>query len=67
MDLTESNKAIIERKSYYELLERWRFGISGDPWLQGETGTYWARRMAELKAKDPSGAVSDSKALGWNR
>lgn len=65
MDLTEENKATIDAKSHYELLERWRFAPSGDEWFQGATGQYWKERMALMRDKDPGGAVANSKALGW--
>ena len=66
MELTPENKATIDKKSYYELLEKWRFAPAGDPWFQDETGVYWGKRMAELKEANPGGAVADSKALGWD-
>jgi len=63
MDLTPENKKHIDSLSYHGLLEHWRFAPSGDEWFQGETGKYWGERMAELKKKDPGGAVAASKAL----
>lgn len=63
MDLTEENKKYIDGLSHYELLRHWRFAPAGDKWFQGETGTYWSQRMAEMKAKDPAGAVANSKSL----
>ena len=64
MELTEENKKYIDNLSYEGLLSSWRFAPAGDPWFQGDTGKYWGERMAELKAKDPSGAVAASKNLG---
>jgi len=66
MDLTPKNKAVIDAKDHYQLLERWRYAPSGDPWFQGETGEYWGERMSELKAASPGRAVADSKAIGWD-
>jgi len=43
--LTPENKAHIDALSYQGLLSHWRFAPSGDPWLQGETGDYWSKRM----------------------
>jgi hypothetical protein len=63
MDLTEENKKYIDSLSHYDLLSHWRYAPSGDKWFQGETGEYWGKRMAELRAKDPAQAVADSKAL----
>ena len=66
MNLTPENKATIDALSHYELLRRWRNSPGGDPWFQGETGDYWGKRMAELRDKDPGGAVADSKSIGWD-
>ena len=67
MDLTEQRKVYIDGLSHFELLERWRFAPLGDPLFQGETGDYWAKRMKELRAKNPMKAVQDSKDLGWKK
>jgi len=64
MDLTEENKAIIDAKSYTQLLSSWRFAPIGDPWFQGETGRYWSERMAELR-DNGADHVAASKLLGW--
>lgn len=67
MELTPGNKAIIDGKSYHQLLSRWRFSPAGDPWFQGETGKYWAERMSELRSQ-PGGQerhVRASKDLEW--
>ncbi len=63
MELTPKNKAHIDALSYFGLLEHWRFASAGDPWFQGDTGQYWSKRMAELRA---AGAdhVAASKSLG---
>ena len=65
MKLTPENKKYIDSLSYESLLRRWRFGPVGDKWFQDETGDYWGQRMAELRDKDPAGAVSASKTIGW--
>ena len=67
MDLTDENKKYIDEQTHYSLLWRIRFAPSGDPWFQGETGKYWMRRRAELRAKDPAQAVADSKNMGWDK
>ncbi len=66
MDLTPQNKKQIDTMSYEHLLGHWRFAPVGDPWFQGQTGDYWSKRMAELKA---AGAdhVGASKNIGWER
>lgn len=55
----------INRMSYLELLEKWRFAPSGCPYFVGEVGQHYSRRIAELRAADPAGHVEASKALGW--
>lgn len=66
MDLTEGNKKDIDGKSYEQLLVYWRFAPAGDPWFQGETGEYWAKRMRELKESGID-HVGASKRVGWER
>jgi len=56
MDLTPENKKIIDGKNYRSLLSGWRYAPSGDPWFQGATGVYWANRMKDLRALEPSPA-----------
>jgi hypothetical protein len=64
VELTEANKAHIDSLSYEGLLSHWRFATAGDSWFQGETGQYWSKRMAELKAQGAD-HVGASKRLGW--
>ena len=64
MKLTPENKAHIDSLSYYGLLSHWRFAPVGDPWFEGETGEYWAKRLAEKRQETLDNGVSDSKALG---
>jgi len=65
MDLTEENKNHIDNLSYEQLLSKWRFAPSGDPWFQGETGEYWGKVMAEKRSKDNDEHVRASKKIGW--
>ena len=69
MDLTPDNRAHIAALTLEELLRRWRFAPVGDPWFQGETGSYWARRMTALRAASGEDAahVRASKAIGWEQ
>ena len=62
MELTKENKAIIDSKTYEQLLRGWRHSPHGDTWFQGETGEYWSKRMAEIK---PDNHVEISKRIGW--
>jgi hypothetical protein len=65
VDLTEANKKHIDGLSYEQPLSHWRFAPVGDPWFEGETGTYWSKVMRE---KRDAGAdhVGASKRIGWD-
>ena len=65
MILTKQNKAIIDAKTYEELLMGVRFAPIGDVWFQDETGDYWLKRMGEMRAKDNDMHVRASKNIGW--
>ena len=65
MDLTPENKAHIDSMDYEQLLGQWRNAPVGNSWFQGETGTYWGERMAELRDKPGSDPVGASKRIGW--
>jgi len=64
LKLTLENKRIIDSKSYKQLLSKWRFAPTGDPWFCGETGDYWSERMNELRDQGVD-HVRASKELGW--
>lgn len=64
MKLTEERKKLLDAQTYQSLLRRWRFMPVGDPWFEGETGDYWAKRMEELR-NNGADHVSASKATGW--
>lgn len=68
MDLTVDNKRIIDGQDYEDLLRKWRYAPSGDPWFQGETGAYWGDRMTELRSQPGGNAnhVKASKSIGWD-
>ena len=57
----------IDNASYEALLGKWRFAAAGSPWFVGDTGTYYAKRMNDLRAL-PGGDdehVRSSKHIGW--
>lgn len=62
-----TDKEYIDSASYEELLRRWRFSDFSDPIFQGEAGEYYSKRMKELRAQDPSAAVSISMKIGWGK
>ena len=63
--MTEEQKKWIDDADYETLLRQWRFGKTGDPLFQGETGEYYKKVMAEKRDADPVGAVAASKSIGW--
>ena len=65
MKLTPENKAVIDGKTYLELLRGWRFLPAGDPWFQGETGEYWGQRMYDIGQRNPEMHTRVSKQVGW--
>ena len=69
MMLTPENKAIIDAKTYRELLSGVRFAPLGDKWFQGQTGDYWGKRMNELRNAEGGEEmhVATSKSIGWVR
>ena len=66
MELTEDLKAKIDAMSLEELMRKWRFAPAGDPMFQGESGQYYAHRLARLKAENHEAAVGASKRIGWD-
>ena len=66
MALSEQEmKKWIDSASYEDLLTRWRFSESGNPFFQGDVGTYYIKVMAEKRRahKNPSAV---SRWVGWN-
>lgn len=67
MILTPELKAQIDAMSITSLLHKIRFAPIGDPLFQDDSGDYCLKRYAELRDKDPDGAVAASKTIGWER
>jgi len=64
-DMTEQEmKDWIDKASLVELLQKWRFAPSGDPFMQGEVGTHFSNTMFALRDKDNDAWVSASKQVG---
>jgi len=62
----ESLKRIIDSMDYEDLLRKWRFASSGDPFFQGEVGKYYREVMFKKKEEiGDSAAVRASKNIGW--
>jgi len=55
----------IDNSTYEELLRKWRFSNSGDPYLEGEVGVYFAAVMKQKRDENPEEAVRASKNIGW--
>lgn len=66
MTLTPANQAYIDGLDVYTLLARVRNAPLGDPWFEGETGTYWMQRLAQVRAQDDAAYVEASKEIGWS-
>lgn len=61
----EQMREYIDNASYGQLLHKWRFAPSGDPFLQGEIGDYYKEVMFTKKdALEHSEQVRISKAVG---
>ena len=59
-------KQWIDNASYRELLSRWRFARSGNPFFQGEVGDYYAKVMRRKRAEvGDTEHTRASKAIGW--
>lgn len=59
-------KEWIDKASYYDLLQKWRFSASGDQMFQGELGKYYSDVMFRKKEEiGMEAAVQASKDLGW--
>ena len=67
MELTAEVKGKIDSMSYEELLRKWRFAPIGDPMFQGESGCYFDRRMADMRAELGGAEIhtAASKRIGW--
>lgn len=64
--MTKAQQDWIDNASYEELLRRWRFAPSGDPYFQGDTGQYYQAAMARRRAEVGSAEhVLASKTVGW--
>jgi len=62
----DERKYWIDNASYRELLSRWRFARSGNPFFEGEVGDYYAKVM-KCKREEVGDAEHTrvSKSIGW--
>ncbi len=59
-------KKRIDDMGYESMLSLWRGAPSGHPMFQGETGDYFAKVMAEKRARvGPAEHTRASKSIGW--
>jgi len=65
--MTDEQEKWIDDASYYDLLLKWRFSPSGNPFFADECGKYFKKVMEEKRAADPANAVRVSKDIGWGR
>lgn len=63
----EERMAYIDKLSYEQLLQLWRFEPIGSPWMTGEVGQHLSHRFFELRETMTHGElVGASKAVGWD-
>jgi len=65
--MTKEQKDWIDNTTLELLLSKWRFSTMGDPWFQGECGTYYSSVMNEKRNADPEAWTTASKRVGWER
>ena len=65
-NLTPELKSIIDSMSLESMLSRNRFAAVGDSMFQGEVGTYFLKRMSELRNANPEEWTNASKRIGWD-
>jgi len=64
--MTDETKKSIDDMDYESMLGFWRNAPSGHPMLQGKTGQYYSKVMAEKRSKAGGAAhVAASKSIGW--
>jgi len=60
--------AWIDNADYYNLLRKWRFAETGDPYFQGEVGDHFTEVMAAKKKEVGDEEHSRiSKEIGWKK
>lgn len=61
-------KEWIKNASYQEMLEKWRFAPTGDPFFQGEIGKFYSTTMAAKRQEIGLDMASRiSKRVGWDK
>ena len=61
-------KQWIDNASYSQLLGKWRFAPSGDPFFQGKMGDYYADVMFKKRKEVGEDVhVAASKNIGWEK
>jgi hypothetical protein len=66
--MTKAEKEKIDNASYLQLLSWWRFSTPGSKLFDGETGTYYAKKMSERRAEVGDAAhTAISKIIGWEK
>jgi hypothetical protein len=58
-------KEWIDNASLEDLLRKWRFAPSGDPFFQEEVGDHYWRVMQAKREADPREWTRVSKKVGW--
>ena len=62
----EEMKTWIDNASYEELLKKWRYAKSRDPFFFGEIGQHYKKVVGEKKSRlTHEQQVAASKSVGW--
>lgn len=57
-------KEWIDGADIEQLLSKWRFAATGDPFFVGKVGTYYSKVMGEKRTADPEAYTAASKSIG---
>jgi hypothetical protein len=57
----------IDRADIQQLLSKWRFDASGDPFFAGKVGLHFSEVMGKKRDADPEAYTAASKSIGWKR
>ena len=55
----------IDRSDIQQLLSKWRFAKSGDPFFTGKVGAHFSEVMGKKRDADPEAYTAASKSIGW--
>lgn len=66
--IPETTREAIDKMTYREMLELWRYEPIGSPWFSGEIAIYFSESMiAKRDALDPKERTAINKSVGFVR